>query len=128
VTDADASLLEMKFTAALAERDAVNASLRNTIASLQATIEALQSTLLNHANENEILKRRLYGTKTERGGTSELQLLLGDLLSQQAVLQKPPPRDDAISRRPRSPRSWSTSATRSWRRTASSSTGTSATN
>lgn len=78
----------MKFTAALAERDAVNASLRNTIASLQATIEALQSTLLNHANENEILKRRLYGTKTERGGTSELQLLLGDLLSQQAVLQK----------------------------------------
>ena len=66
----------------------LHAWVRNTIASLQATIEALQSTLLNHANENEILKRRLYGTKTERGGTSELQLLLGDLLSQQAVLQK----------------------------------------
>ncbi|MBK7533816.1 MAG: hypothetical protein IPI49_00305 [Myxococcales bacterium] len=35
-----------------------------------------------------MLKRRLYGNKTERSGTSELQLALGDLLAGEAQLQK----------------------------------------
>jgi hypothetical protein len=77
-----------KLATALAERDALIAKLQSTIASLQGTITALESALVNHASENEVLKRRLYGTKSERGGTSELQLMLGDLLTQQASLQK----------------------------------------
>ncbi len=63
-----------KLVSALAERDAAIASRQALIASLQGTIAALESALTNHASENELLKRRLYGTKSERSGTSELQL------------------------------------------------------
>jgi transposase len=79
----------------VAERDALiaalrlqNATLEDQVASLDGQIAALQSALVNHAAEIELLKRRLFGPRTERGGTSELQLLLGDMLAQQAVLQK----------------------------------------
>jgi transposase len=73
---------------ALAQRDALIAALRGTVEALQAQIAVLEGILVNHANENEILKRRLFGAKSERGGTSELQLKLGDLLEQQAKLQQ----------------------------------------
>lgn len=73
---------------ALEERDALIASLRKVIANLEGTIAALQSALINHANENELLKRRLFGPRTERTNTNEMQLALGDLLEQQAALQK----------------------------------------
>ena len=46
----------------------------------QTRIESLQETIVNLAQENALLKRRIYGNKTERTGTSELQLTLGDLL------------------------------------------------
>jgi transposase len=72
----------------VAERDALIASLRNTIAMFEGQVAALQGALVNHATEIELLKRRLFGPRSERGGTSELQLLLGDMLAQQAVLQK----------------------------------------
>jgi transposase len=72
----------------VAERDALIATLRTLTATLEGQIAALQSALVNHATEIELLKRRLFGPRTERGGTSELQLLLGDLLAQQAALQK----------------------------------------
>ena len=72
---------------ALAEREAMLRSLREVIASLEGRMAALESALVNHANENEILKRRLFGPRTERAGTSELQLSLGDLLAQQEALQ-----------------------------------------
>lgn len=79
----------------VAERDALiaalrlqNATLEGQVASLDGQIAALQSALVNHAAEIELLKRRLFGPRTERGGTSELQLLLGDMLAQQAALQK----------------------------------------
>jgi transposase len=79
----------------VAERDAViaalrlqNATLEEQVASLDGQIAALQSALVNHAAEIELLKRRLFGPRTERGGTNELQLLLGDMLAQQAALQK----------------------------------------
>ena len=42
--------------------------------------EALEETIVNLTHENELLKRRIYGNKTERTGTSELQLTLGNLL------------------------------------------------
>ena len=72
----------------LTERDALIAVLRSTIASFEQQIAALQSTLVNYANDVELYKRKLYGTKSERSGTSELQLTLGALLDQQVVLQK----------------------------------------
>jgi len=51
-------------------------------------VDSLQETIVNLAHENELLKRRLYGTKTERLRTSENQLALGDLLSSEKQLQK----------------------------------------
>jgi len=58
----------------MSERDDQNASLRETI--------------LNLTHENELLKRRIYGNKTERTNTSELQLALGGLLDDEKQLQK----------------------------------------
>ncbi len=81
----------------VAERDALIASLRMTIASFEGQVAALQSALVNHATEIELLKRRLFGPRSERGGTSELQLLLGDMLAQQAALQKQ--LDDALAKK-----------------------------
>lgn len=72
----------------LEERDATIAALRTIIASLEGQIAALQSSLVNHANELELLKRRLFGTKSERGGTDELQLALAGMLEQQQELQR----------------------------------------
>jgi len=60
--------------AQMGERDVQNDSLRETI--------------VNLTHENELLKRRLYGNKTERSNTSELQLTLGDLLKDEKQLQQ----------------------------------------
>jgi transposase/uncharacterized coiled-coil protein SlyX len=70
----------------VADRDATIAGLRTTLATLEGTIAALQSSLVNHANELELMRRRLYGAKSERGGTSELQLLLGKFLEDKQQL------------------------------------------
>jgi transposase len=51
-------------------------------------VDSLQETIVNLAHENELLKRRLYGTKTERLRTSENQLALGNLLDDEKQLQK----------------------------------------
>src|SRR5687768_16317226 len=51
-------------------------------------IASLEDTITGLAHENALLKRRLYGNKTERSLTSEMQLALGDLLADQAQLQK----------------------------------------
>lgn len=56
------------------ESEAQNASLRETIVEL--------------THENQLLKRRLFGNKTERTQTSELQLALGSLLDEEKQLQK----------------------------------------
>ena len=62
--------------------------MREVNASLEGKLAALENTLVNHASEIELLKRRLFGPKSERTGTSELQLRLGDLLADEARLQK----------------------------------------
>ena len=49
-----------------------------------AKVASLEDTIANLAHENALLKRRLYGNKTERSHTSELQLALGDLLAGEA--------------------------------------------
>lgn len=53
-----------------------------------AKVAALEDTITNLAHENALLKRRLYGNRTERSQTSELQLALGDLVAGEAQLQK----------------------------------------
>jgi len=70
------------------EQEQLIAVLRDTIAQLEGRIGALESSLINHASENEWLKRQLFGVKSERSGTSELQLALGDLLAEQEQLRK----------------------------------------
>ena len=63
------------------ESEAQNASLRETIVHL--------------THENQLLKRRLFGNKTEKAQTSELQLALGSLLDEEKQLQKQ--LDEAVS-------------------------------
>ena len=50
--------------------------------------DALRETIVNLTHENQLLKRRIYGNKTERTQTSELQLSLGDLLDAEKKLQR----------------------------------------
>ncbi|HWA74836.1 MAG TPA: IS66 family transposase [Polyangiaceae bacterium] len=54
----------------------------------ETQVDSLQEAIVNLAHENELLKRRLYGTKTERLQTSENQLALGNLLDDEKQLQK----------------------------------------
>lgn len=61
--------------------------LKTRFAESETRNASLEETIVNLAQENELLKRRLYGNKTERTGTSELQLTLGDLLSGEKQLQ-----------------------------------------
>jgi transposase len=53
-----------------------------------AKVSSLEETIGHLAHENELLKRRLFGNKTERSRTSELQLALGGLLAGEAELQR----------------------------------------
>ena len=54
----------------------------------EAQNESLRETIVNLTHENQLLKRRIYGNKTERTQTSELQLSLGSLLDADQQLQK----------------------------------------
>jgi transposase len=54
----------------------------------EAQNESLRETIVNLTQENQLLKRRIYGNKTERTQTSELQLSLGNLLDAEKQLQK----------------------------------------
>ncbi len=49
--------------------------------------DALTKMVVNLTHENEVLKRRLYGNKTERADTTEAQLTFGNLLEDQSALQ-----------------------------------------
>jgi transposase len=61
-----------------------------------AKVASLEDTIANLAHENALLKRRLYGNRTERSQTSEMQLALGDLLAGETQLQKD--LDDAVDK------------------------------
>jgi hypothetical protein len=66
---------------------ALQAELVAIKAEATAKVASLEETIGNLAHENALLKRRLYGNKTERSRTSELQLALGELLADEAKLQ-----------------------------------------
>jgi len=55
---------------------------------LNAKVASLEEIITGLAHENQLLKRRLFGNKTERGNTNEMQLAFGDLLATEARLQK----------------------------------------
>ena len=63
------------------------AGLQAERAEMAAKVAALEESLTDLAHENALLKRRLFGSKTEKSQTSELQLALGDLLAAEAKLQ-----------------------------------------
>jgi transposase len=62
--------------------------LKSHVTEGQTQIASLRETVLNLTHENELLKRRIYGNKTERTQTSEFQLALGNLLDDEKRLQK----------------------------------------
>jgi transposase len=62
----------------------VNSRLRER----EVETESLRETIVNLSHENQLLKRRIYGNKTERSQTSELQLSLGDLFEAEKQLQQ----------------------------------------
>lgn len=63
-------------------------ALQSELVGAKAKVASLEETIANLAQENTLLKRRLFGNKTERSHTSEAQLALGDLLAAEARLQK----------------------------------------
>ena len=79
-------------TAALEEATRLVAALQSELVgvktALSAKVSSLEETIANLAQENQLLKRRLFGNKTERSHTNEMQLALGDLLAAEAQLQK----------------------------------------
>lgn len=75
----------------LLARDALIASrdaLRELVQSHEGKISALNNSLLAYISENELLKRKLFGTKSERTNTTEVQLLLAGLFPEDAALRK----------------------------------------
>lgn len=102
--------------------------LKSHVAERDTQIASLQETVLNLTHENALLKRRIYGNKTERAHTSELQLALGDLLNDEKALKKqldaavgeargsggdnnatPPADDEKVKAKPKGRRDLSTS-------------------
>jgi transposase len=70
------------------EGEALQASLQSELVSLKLQIQSLHETIGNLTQENDLLRRRLLGNKTERSHTSEMQLTLGNLLEVQKALQE----------------------------------------
>lgn len=68
----------------LASLQAENAQLR---AEMQAQMARQQETIAALREENQLLLRRLYGNRTERGNTNETQLAFDDLLKAEQALQ-----------------------------------------
>lgn len=66
----------------------LQAELAGSKAEAAVRVASLEDTITGLAHEIAVLKRRLYGNKTERSVTSEVQLALGDLLAKEAALQK----------------------------------------
>jgi len=64
------------------------AAMQAEVAGLRVQLASMQDTIVNLTHENTLLKRRLYGNKTEKTRTSEMQLTLGNLLDSEKELQK----------------------------------------
>lgn len=67
---------------------ALKTQLRTQAVESETRDASLRETIVNLTHENELLKRRLFGTKSERSQTSELQLTLGNLLDAEKQLER----------------------------------------
>lgn len=85
---AKAALSAAELTAMVSTLQVELVALKSRITERDAQNESLRETILNLTHENDLLKRRIYGNKTERTHTSELQLSLGSLLESEKRLQK----------------------------------------
>jgi transposase len=74
----------------------LQAELAATKAEAAAKVSSLEETVANLAQEIGLLRRKLFGKRSERSFTSELQLSLGDLLAGEAQLQRE--LDDALDK------------------------------
>lgn len=79
---------ESKSKLSLEELAAFVSTLQAEMLQRDTKIDSMQETIVNLSHENELLKRRLFGNKTERLRTSEHQLALGTLLDDEKQLQK----------------------------------------
>jgi transposase len=86
--EAKTKLSPDELAALLSTLQAEVVGLKTRFAEAETRNETLEETIVNLTHENELLKRRIYGNKTERTGTSELQLTLGNLLDAEKQLQK----------------------------------------
>jgi transposase len=82
------ALSPVELTALVSALQVELVGLKSRVTERDVQNESLRETILNLTHENELLRRRLYGNKTERSQTSELQLTLGNLLDAEKQLQK----------------------------------------
>jgi hypothetical protein len=80
---------------------ALQSELVGVKAALGAKVTSLEETIANLAHENLLLKRRLFGNKTERSHTNEMQLALGDPLARRRACRRSWTRPSRRRRRPR---------------------------
>jgi len=62
--------------------------LEGKVESLQGVVARLRSSLQEYSAENELLKRRLFGTKSERTNTSEFQLFIKGLFPEEDAMRE----------------------------------------
>jgi transposase len=74
--------------ASRADESTVVATLQNEITGLTLQNESLRATIVQLRHEIALFHKRLYGNRTEKSRTAEMQLMLGDLLKTQADLQR----------------------------------------
>jgi chromosome segregation ATPase len=83
-----ATLSMTELSAVVAALQVELVSVKSHVRESEAQNESLRETIVQLAHENQLLKRRLFGNKTEKTQTSELQLALGSLLDEEKQLQK----------------------------------------
>jgi transposase len=86
--DASATISVVDLAAAVSALQVELVGVKTRMRERETENESLRETIVNLTHENQLLKRRIYGNKTERSQTSELQLSLGDLFEAEKQLQK----------------------------------------
>jgi len=86
--EASATISVVDLAAAVSALQVELVGVKSRMHERETEIGSLRETIVNLTHENQLLKRRIYGNKTERSQTSELQLSLGDLFEAEKQLQK----------------------------------------
>jgi transposase len=86
--EASATISVVDLAAAVSALQVELVGVKSRMRERETETDSLRETIVNLTHENQLLKRRIYGNKTERSQTSELQLSLGDLFEAEKQLQK----------------------------------------